>query len=73
MSSHPLEYVFRPRSVAIVGASTLPIAGTGGGFLASILDMGFRRVHDIQFEFYTALNLRMLSASDGSFSIEWIN
>lgn len=40
MSTHPLEFLFRPASVAVVGASQS--GGMGGGFLPAIIDMGFK-------------------------------
>jgi acyl-CoA synthetase (NDP forming) len=42
MFEHPLEAVFHPRAVALVGVSSNPNAGWGGGgFHQAILDMGF--------------------------------
>ena len=40
-SNHPLEYIFHPRHVAIAGASQSG-GGMGGGFLPSIVEMGFK-------------------------------
>ena len=37
---HPLDYLFRPRSVAVVGASTQ--MGMGSGFLAALIEGGFQ-------------------------------
>jgi acyl-CoA synthetase (NDP forming) len=37
---HPLEFLFRPRSIAVVGASTTP--GPGSAFVTSIQDMGYK-------------------------------
>ena len=37
---HPLEYLFHPRSIAIVGASTT--MGPGGAFVTSIQEMGYK-------------------------------
>jgi acyl-CoA synthetase (NDP forming) len=39
LSTHPLEFLFRPRSLAIVGASTQP--GPGGSFLMAMVEMGY--------------------------------
>jgi acyl-CoA synthetase (NDP forming) len=39
-SAHPLEYIFHPRHVAVAGASLG--GGMGGGFLPSIIEMGFK-------------------------------
>ena len=39
-ADHPLEELFHPRSVAIVGASTSQ--GPGGGFVTAIQEMGFQ-------------------------------
>lgn len=42
MPDHPLEPIFHPRAVALVGVSSNPNAGWGGGgFHQAILDMGF--------------------------------
>jgi acyl-CoA synthetase (NDP forming) len=40
LAEHPLEPLFRPRSIAVVGASTSQ--GPGGGFVTSIQEMGFQ-------------------------------
>ena len=40
MSEHPLEHLFHPRSVAVVGASTSQ--GPGGGFVTAIQEMGYQ-------------------------------
>ncbi len=40
MSEHPLDPIFHPRAVALVGTPTTN-SSWGGGFLLSILDMGF--------------------------------
>ncbi len=40
MSEHPLDPIFHPRAVALVGAPTTQ-SNWGGGFLLSILDIGF--------------------------------
>lgn len=40
MSEHPLEQLFHPRSVAVVGASTTQ--GPGGGFVTAIQEMGYQ-------------------------------
>ena len=42
MSEHPLDAIFHPRSVAIVGLSSSPTARPTG-FLAGLLDQGFPR------------------------------
>ncbi len=39
MSSHPLEELIHPRSIAVVGASA---SGRGDGFLSSLLEQGFK-------------------------------
>jgi acyl-CoA synthetase (NDP forming) len=39
VAEHPLEFLFHPKSIAIVGASTQP--GPGSGFLMSLLDMKY--------------------------------
>lgn len=39
MSSHPLEELIHPRSIAVVGASA---SGRGDGFLSSLLQQGFK-------------------------------
>src|SRR5688500_5215670 len=39
-SGHPLEFLFHPRSVAVVGASS--VWGTSGSFLPAIIEMGFK-------------------------------
>ena len=39
MSTHPLEKLLRPRSIAVVGASK---SGRGGGFVAPLLELGFK-------------------------------
>jgi acyl-CoA synthetase (NDP forming) len=39
-TKHPLEFLFHPRSIAIVGASTMP--GPGSGFLAAIKEGSFK-------------------------------
>ena len=39
MSAHPLEELLRPRSIAVVGASK---SGRGGGFVAPLLELGFK-------------------------------
>jgi acyl-CoA synthetase (NDP forming) len=42
MFNHPLEPIFHPRAVALVGVSSNPSAGWGGGgFHQAILEMGF--------------------------------
>ncbi len=38
-NDHPLDFLFRPRSIAVVGASTGQ--GPGSGFLMAIKEMGF--------------------------------
>ncbi|MCH8064864.1 MAG: CoA-binding protein, partial [Chloroflexi bacterium] len=38
-NEHPLEFLFHPRSIAVVGASTSQ--GPGGGFVTAIKEMGF--------------------------------
>ena len=38
-NEHPLEFLFHPRSIAVVGASTTQ--GPGSGFMAAIKEMGF--------------------------------
>ncbi len=40
-SEHPLEYIFHPRHLAVAGASQTG-GGMGGGFLPSIIEMGFK-------------------------------
>src|SRR3989304_9355175 len=42
MTDHPLEPIFHPRGVALVGVPSSPF-GRGGGFLNAILAMGFDR------------------------------
>ena len=39
-STHPLDYIFHPTSLAIVGASAS--GGMPGGFVQAIIDMGFK-------------------------------
>ena len=39
-SDHPLEYLFHPRSIAVVGASTAQ--GPGGGFVTATQEMGYQ-------------------------------
>jgi acyl-CoA synthetase (NDP forming) len=39
MSTHPLEELIHPRSIAVVGASA---SGRGGGFLSPLLQQGFK-------------------------------
>ena len=39
MSTHPLEELIHPRSIAVVGASA---SGRGGGFLSPLLGQGFK-------------------------------
>ncbi len=39
MSTHPLEELLHPRSIAVVGAST---SGRGGGFVNPLLEQGFK-------------------------------
>jgi acyl-CoA synthetase (NDP forming) len=39
-TTHPLDFLFHPRSIAVVGASQG--GGMGGGFLPSIVEMGFK-------------------------------
>jgi acyl-CoA synthetase (NDP forming) len=39
MSSHPLEEILHPRSIAVVGASS---SGRGAGFLSPLLEFGFK-------------------------------
>jgi len=41
MSTHPLEEILHPRSIAVVGASDSP-DGRGYGFLAPLLEFGFK-------------------------------
>ena len=38
-NDHPLEFLFHPRSIAVVGASTSQ--GPGGGFIMALQEMGF--------------------------------
>ncbi len=40
-SEHPLDFVFHPRHVAVVGASPGAM-GMSGGFVAGFIDMGFK-------------------------------
>ena len=39
-ATHPLEFLFHPRSIAVVGASTMP--GPGSGFINAPREMGFK-------------------------------
>ncbi len=39
---HALDFLFQPQSVAVVGASSTVAPGSGGGYLASLLQAGFR-------------------------------
>jgi acyl-CoA synthetase (NDP forming) len=39
MSSHPLEEILHPKSIAVVGASS---SGRGAGFLSPLLEFGFK-------------------------------
>ena len=39
MSTHPLEELLHPGSIAVVGASN---KGNGGGFVAPLLELGFK-------------------------------
>ena len=42
-AEHPLEPIFRPRSIAIVGVPREVNNPRGGGFLLALLDQGFEQ------------------------------
>ncbi|HIG43680.1 MAG: CoA-binding protein [bacterium] len=44
MSEHPLDPIFHPRAVAVVGVSSAPSTGRMRGFYHSLLDAGFAEV-----------------------------
>jgi len=46
-SVHPLDRIFHPRSVAIVGVPSGGGRGMGGGFLSSLLEMKFEENHQL--------------------------
>ena len=43
MAEHPLDPIFNPRAIALVGVPSTP-SSWGGGFHQAILDMGFDNV-----------------------------
>jgi acyl-CoA synthetase (NDP forming) len=46
-SLHPLDQIFHPRSIAIVGVPSGGGKGMGGGFLGSLLELKFQENHDL--------------------------
>lgn len=44
MPDHPLDSVFHPRAVAVVGVKSNPSAGFGGSFLGSLKEAGFQEI-----------------------------
>lgn len=48
MTDHPLDPIFHPRAVALVGVPSTGAAGGGGwGFLTSLLEQKFHERHDL--------------------------
>ncbi len=50
MSEHPLDPIFHPRAVAVVGVRSNPDAGMMGSFYDSLVEAGFTRfqMHDFE-------------------------
>ena len=48
-NSHPMEPIFHPRGIAIVGVPSTPRDGGGmmGGFLGSLLELGYEKSHGL--------------------------